>query len=59
MYELWYLAFVPLVLFAVVMAVLAPRWDRKGPSKGTLILAEIPSDQGPLTVPPHPPHTQK
>jgi hypothetical protein len=57
----WYLAFVPLVIYAIVLAVLARRWDREAPGDfGTWGLAYVPEDPdlGPLTVPPHPPHTQ-
>lgn len=57
--EIWYLALIPLVLYVVIVSVLAPRWDREAPSDGTWLLALIPDDQGPLTIPPHPPHTQK
>lgn len=54
--EIWYLALIPLVLYAMIMAVLAPRWDRNAPGDvGTWYLALVPD---PLTPPPHPPHTQ-
>jgi len=55
--EIWYLALVPLALYAEIMIILAPHWDRKAPGdEGTWYLALI---ADPLTSPPHPPHTQK
>jgi hypothetical protein len=29
---IWYLAFVPLIIFAIDLAVLARRWDHEAPS---------------------------
>jgi len=56
--ETWYLAFVPLIIFAWIMITLAPRWDREAPSDSETSVHKFP-DLGPLTSPPHPPHTQK
>jgi hypothetical protein len=56
--EVWYLAFIPLIIFAQVVIALAPRWDREAPSDPETSVHKF-SDPGPLTSPPHPPHTQK
>ncbi len=56
--EIWYLALVPLVTYVVIVSVLARRWDREAPGDPDSSVGKV-SDPGPLTVPPHPPHTQE
>jgi|RhiMethySRZTD1v2_1073278.scaffolds.fasta_scaffold282100_6 hypothetical protein len=56
--EVWYLALLLLVAYAQAMISLAPRWDREAPSDPESSVGKF-SDLDPLTVPPHPPHTQR
>ena len=47
-----------LIFYVMFMLVLAPRWDREAPSDPESPVGKF-SELDPLTLPPHPPHTQK